>query len=66
MRLQPLAGLERKGLHIERWAVHKGLGRAHGVDAGQKTTDPFEHFKIVQLRRAATAQGTDRKFKPGT
>jgi len=61
--VQPVGRLLRKGLHIEAGTVHKRLGRAHGVDTGQKAANPLEHIQVVQLGRTTTAQGADRKIK---
>ena len=40
-------------------------GRAHHVDARQEAADPFQHFDVVELRRAAAAARTDAELEPG-
>jgi len=43
--------------------LQERASRAHGVDAGQKAADPFEHVSIIQLRGTTTAQGADREIE---
>ena len=56
---QPVARCRAEGGQVQRGPVCKGLGGAHGVDAGQKAADPFQHFKVIQLGLAPAAPGAD-------
>ena len=60
---QPVAGLGAEGLQVQRRPVDKRLGCTHGVDTRQKAANPFQHLKVVQLRRAPAPAGADRKRK---
>ena len=64
MAEQPFAGLDAKGLHVQRGPADKGARRAHGVDACQKPADPLQHVQIVQFRRPPPAARADAERKP--
>ena len=60
---QVLHAVIAKSVQIERWPLGKRLVHAHGVDAGQKAANPFQHFPVIKLRAAATAPGADGEIK---
>src|SRR5690348_18376601 len=55
VRQQPLARLVAEARHIERRPRAESPGRADGVDAPDKTADPFERRAVLQLGSAAAA-----------
>ena len=43
--------------------MYEGLGRAHGVNSGQKTTNPLQHTRVIKLRSSAPTAGRHAKAK---
>ena len=60
---QPLLGFQTKSIQIKCGSVHKWPACANGMNARQKATNPFQHFGVVELGRAATAARADAEGK---
>ena len=63
MRQQPITRLNAEGGEVVSGPVCIGLNRANRMNPPQKASHPFQYFGPVQLRRATTALGENRKPK---
>src|SRR5207244_9305143 len=58
---QPIARLAAEALDVDARPIGERPRRAHGVNAADEATDPFERLAIFELRRAPAAARIHRE-----